>query len=142
MNTAAISRRLQRPLTEPEAAALRSLTPLAEVLGARDWGLGWRIDAHLACTACARWYGYALLPGGERLNTNDHHQSPEDAAEALGAAMLAHLSCPYCLRPIATGLAVGCPWRRFGERWRPGCLSNPPRDTLPIHAPAGKDETA
>lgn len=142
MNKDSIKRRLRRDLDEVETAALEANTPLAQALGARDWGLGWRLDTGYGdcCIAAARWYGYVLLPGA-RLMTSDHYRSPEAAAEALGQAMLRRLMCPHCARPIATGLSVGCPWRRFGDHWRPGCLPNPP-SALPIPAPAGKDETA
>lgn len=142
MNKDAIEKRLGRPLDKHENNALRALAPIAEILGARDWGLGWMLDAEHGCTAHARWYGYTILPGA-RLSTQARFKSPEAAAEALGAAMLKSMSCTYCGRPVAAGLFRGCPWRRFGDHWRPGCRpAATPEGVLPLTPTpqTGKDQ--
>lgn len=71
----------------------------------------------------AGWYAHAQYRGA-RIMVEDH-RSPTGAALALAERLLRGAMC-RCRRPVTLSDGVdGCRWRLAGQRWEPGCNSEP-----------------
>ncbi len=112
------------PMTEDAVVACADLVGRC---GARQFEIGYLHDDVPAEEA--GWYATAFYQGA-RISVDDQPH-PADAAEQLAVKLLAGGTC-RCTRPVALdAFSAGCPWRRVGKRWEPGC------DAEPITMPAG-----
>lgn len=131
MNLDPVEKRLERAVTDDEAAAFAAIKLLLDLVGGRDYGIGWMRDG--TCSEQANWYGYAILPGA-RITTY-YTATPELAADTLAELLLARLNCPACGHRITSRPEPGhCLWQRIGPRWNGTCTI-----TARASAPTRKD---
>lgn len=89
----------------------------------------------------AGWWAKATY-GGAVLMAEDY-PGPVEAVEALARRVLDGATCGRCGEPIRLADGdPGCRWRRYGDRWDPGCGLPPRRPARADRAPAPGNRAA